>query len=114
MISRPPSTVKRAFGGRYGQTGDTPCRPPTVAGLPGKSGWLARLRITSNDKCITCGECSRFCQVGIDVMGFAKNQQEFSNQNSSCIHCGICITVCPMDVLEFDGQPTARGQQAQS
>lgn len=66
------------------------------------SKWFGKLRIVSNEKCITCGECSRYCQIGIDVMGFAKNQQEFSNKNSSCIHCGICITVCPMDVLSFD------------
>ncbi len=66
------------------------------------SKWLGRLRIVSDEKCITCGECSRYCQVGIDVMGFAKNRQEFSNRNTACIHCGICITVCPMDVLEFD------------
>ncbi len=68
------------------------------------SKWFGRLRIVSNDKCITCGECSRYCQVGIDVMGFAKNQQAFSNKNSSCIHCGICVTVCPMDVLAFDSK----------
>ena len=60
----------------------------------------------SNDKCITCGECSRYCQIGIDVMGFAKNKQEFSNKNTSCIHCGICVTVCPMDVLSFDSNGT--------
>ena len=41
------------------------------------------------------GECSRYCEVGIDVMSFAKNQQSFSNENTSCIHCGICVTVCP-------------------
>jgi len=80
------------------------------------SKWFGKLRIVSNDKCITCGECSRYCQVGIDVMGFAKNHQEFSNKNSSCIHCGICITVCPMDVLSFDnngtGTVTAARQRA--
>ncbi len=70
------------------------------------SKWFGRLRIVSNDKCITCGECSRYCQVGIDVMGFAKNGQEFSNKNSACIHCGICVTVCPMDVLSFDNHGT--------
>jgi len=64
--------------------------------------WYGRLKITSNDKCITCGLCSRHCQVGVDVMAFAKNQEPFDNRNSSCIHCGICIDVCPMDVLEFD------------
>jgi len=34
-------------------------------------------------------------------MSFAKNQERFSNKNTSCIQCGICITVCPMDVLSF-------------
>lgn len=68
------------------------------------SKWFGKLKISSNDKCITCGECSRYCQVGIDVMSFAKNQQDFSNKNTACIHCGICITVCPMDVLKFGEQ----------
>ncbi len=66
------------------------------------SKWFGTLQISSDDKCITCGECSRYCEVGIDVMAFAKNQQSFGNDNTSCIHCGICVTVCPMDVLSFD------------
>lgn len=66
------------------------------------------LEISSNDKCITCGECSRYCEVGIDVMAHAKNQEPFSNENSSCIQCGICITVCPMDVLSFDNERTRK------
>ena len=68
------------------------------------SRWLGTLQISSNEKCITCGECSRYCEVGIDVMAFAKNQESFHNDNSSCIHCGICITVCPMDVLSFNNE----------
>ncbi len=66
------------------------------------SAWFGRLRIVSNDKCITCTECSKYCQVGVDVMAFAKNQAPFDNTNSSCIHCGICIAVCPVDVLSFE------------
>ncbi len=61
-----------------------------------------KLKITSNDKCIQCTQCSLYCQVGVDVMAFAKNAEEFSNKETSCIHCGICITVCPMDVLKFE------------
>jgi NosR/NirI family transcriptional regulator, nitrous oxide reductase regulator len=61
----------------------------------------SRFQIASNDKCIACGECTRNCQVGIDVMKYALSQQELNNENSSCIGCGICITVCPMDVLSF-------------
>ncbi len=66
------------------------------------SKWYGKLRIVSNEKCISCTQCSKYCQVGVDVMAFAKNQEPFDNTNSSCIHCGICITVCPMDVLSFD------------
>ena len=66
------------------------------------SKWYGRLKIISNDKCITCTECSKYCQVGVDVMAFAKNMQPFDNSNSACIHCGICIDVCPMDVLSFE------------
>ena len=69
------------------------------------SHWFGKLKITSNEKCIQCGECSRYCEVGINVMQFARNQQEFSNKNTSCIQCGICIAVCPMEVLKFGDQP---------
>jgi thioredoxin reductase/polyferredoxin len=64
--------------------------------------WYGRLQIASNDKCISCTQCSKYCQVGVDVMAFAKNQESFDNKNSSCIQCGICIDVCPMNVLSFD------------
>jgi NosR/NirI family transcriptional regulator, nitrous oxide reductase regulator len=62
---------------------------------------LSHFAIYSNEKCIACGECTRYCQVGIDVMRFAMKQEELNNANSSCIGCGICVTVCPMDVLSF-------------
>ncbi len=65
---------------------------------------LSRFAIHSNDKCIACGECSRNCQVGIDVMDFAMKRNELNNFNTSCIGCGICIAVCPMDVLSFTRQ----------
>lgn len=63
--------------------------------------WYGKLKIVSNDKCISCAQCSKYCQVGVDVMAFAKNQEAFDNKNSACIQCGICIDVCPMDVLSF-------------
>ncbi|MBM3802704.1 MAG: FAD-dependent oxidoreductase [Acidimicrobiia bacterium] len=68
--------------------------------LFGRLRW-SRFKIVSNDKCIGCYECSRNCQVGIDVMNFALKQDPISNANSSCIGCGICVTVCPMDTLSF-------------
>jgi polyferredoxin len=68
--------------------------------------WYGKLKIASNEKCISCTQCSKYCQVGVDVMAFAKNQQAFDNKNSSCIQCGICIDVCPMDVLSFSTEPS--------
>jgi Pyruvate/2-oxoacid:ferredoxin oxidoreductase delta subunit len=65
------------------------------------SSWYGKFKIAANDKCISCEECSRYCQVGIDVMNFALKQEELNNKNSSCIGCGVCVTVCPMDVLSF-------------
>jgi len=66
---------------------------------------VSRFQIVANDKCITCTECSRNCQVGIDVMSFALKQQPITSANSSCIGCGICVSVCPMDVLSFAPVP---------
>lgn len=66
------------------------------------SKYFGKLKIVSDSKCISCTMCSTYCQVGVDVMSYAKNQQPFDNSNSACIHCGICIDVCPMDVLSFE------------
>ena len=60
---------------------------------------FGKIAIDANHKCIGCGECTRFCQMGIDVQSFAQKQESFHNGNSACIQCGICIQVCPMEVL---------------
>jgi polyferredoxin len=84
------------------------------------SGWYSKLgiskfEIVANDKCIGCMECSRNCQVGIDVMSFALKQEPLNNAASSCIGCGICVSVCPMDTLSFGtGAATAKLVQIQS
>lgn len=62
---------------------------------------ISRFHIVANDKCIGCTECTRNCQVGIDVMSYAIKQETLDNATSSCIGCGICVSVCPMDVLSF-------------
>ena len=70
---------------------------------------ISRFHIVPNDKCIGCTECTRNCQVGIDVMSFAIKQEVLDNSNSSCIGCGICVSVCPMDVLSFRAVQPAKG-----
>lgn len=56
------------------------------------------------ERCIACGMCDRYCEVGVPVKSFALKGEFFSMDNSSCIGCGVCITVCPTDVLRFANQ----------
>ena len=87
-----------------------------LAKLMEKLSWLyakigiSRFAIKSNDKCIGCNECSRNCQVGIDVMQYALKEEVLDNRTSSCIGCGICVTVCPMDTLSFGAEKAASSQ----
>jgi len=77
--------------------------------LATRLGW-SRFHIVANDKCIACNECSRNCQVGIDVMQYALKQETLDNATSSCIGCGVCVTVCPMDTLSFDSGASLKGR----
>ena len=58
-----PIALYPFFGGKFW------CRYwcPLAKWMQWTSKWFGTLRISSNDKCITCGECSRYCEVGIDV-----------------------------------------------
>jgi len=110
LVAVIPITLYPFFGGKIW------CRYwcPLAAWNQVLASWYGRLQIKADEKCINCTLCSRHCQVGVDVMAFAKNQEPFDNSNSACIHCGICIDVCPMDVLSFDvrsaGLPVIPGQ----
>jgi thioredoxin reductase/ferredoxin len=74
-----------------------------------------KLAIVPNEECISCGECTRYCQMGIDVRSFAQRQLALSNYTTSCIFCGICVTVCPVDVLHVERLPGGtRGKRPDS
>lgn len=75
---------------------------PLRAYMEALAKWFSKITIRANHKCIGCGECTRYCQMGIDVQRFAQTQELMHNGNSACIQCGICIQVCPMDVLSID------------
>ncbi len=61
----------------------------------------SRFRITTNGgQCISCGNCSTYCEMGIDVRWYAQRGQDIVR--SSCVGCGICSAVCPRGVLRLE------------
>ena len=62
---------------------------------------LSKFRITTNGgQCISCGNCSTYCEMGIDVKAYAQEQQPIIR--ASCVGCGICSAVCPRGVLKLE------------
>ena len=61
----------------------------------------SRFRITTNSgQCISCGNCSTYCEMGIDVRSYAQKGQDIVR--SSCVGCGVCSAVCPRGVLKLE------------
>lgn len=64
----------------------------------------SRFRITTNGgQCISCGNCSTYCEQGIDVRAYAQKGQNIVR--ASCVGCGVCATVCPRGVLKLENGP---------
>lgn len=62
---------------------------------------FSRFRITTNGgQCISCGNCSTYCEMGIDVRWYAQRGQDVIR--ASCVGCGICSAVCPRGVLRLE------------
>ena len=61
----------------------------------------SKFRITTNGgQCISCGNCSTYCEQGIDVRAYAQKGQNIVR--ASCVGCGICSAVCPRGVLKLE------------
>ncbi|MEL6141951.1 MAG: 4Fe-4S dicluster domain-containing protein, partial [Bacteroidota bacterium] len=61
----------------------------------------SRFRITTNGgQCISCGNCSTYCEMGIDVRHYAQRGQDVVR--ASCVGCGVCAAVCPRGVLRLE------------
>ena len=61
----------------------------------------SKFRITTNGgQCISCGNCSTYCEMGIDVRWYAQRGENIVR--SSCVGCGVCSAVCPRGVLKLE------------
>jgi len=64
----------------------------------------SRFRISTNgSQCISCGNCSTYCEQGIDVRAYAQKGENIVR--ASCVGCGICSAVCPRGVLKLENGP---------
>jgi ferredoxin len=76
------------------------CPMAALIGLVQKFG---RYRITVKENmCISCGLCSKYCEMGIDVRAYAQRNQSFVR--ASCVGCGLCAEVCPRGVLRLENK----------
>ena len=63
--------------------------------------FFSRFRITTNGgQCMSCGNCSTYCEMGIDVRAYA--QRSANIVRASCVGCGVCAAVCPRGVLRLE------------
>ena len=74
---------------------------PMAAILGFQQRMFSKFRITTNGgQCISCGNCSTYCEMGIDVRAYAQKGENIVR--SSCVGCGICAAVCPRGVLKLE------------
>lgn len=74
---------------------------PLAAILGAVQKFKSRFVITTNGgQCISCGNCSTYCEMGIDVRWYAQRGQNIIR--SSCVGCGVCAAVCPRGVLRLE------------
>ena len=77
---------------------------PLAAYLGFVQRFKSRFRITTNGgQCISCGNCTTYCEQGIDVRAYAQKGENIVR--SSCVGCGICSAVCPRGVLKLENGP---------
>jgi polyferredoxin len=84
------------FWCRYG------CPMAAILGVQQKL--FSKFRITTNNsQCISCGNCTVYCEMGIDVRSYAQKGENINR--ASCVGCGICADVCPRGVLKLENLP---------
>jgi ferredoxin-type protein NapH len=86
------------------------CPMAALLGITQKAGRF-RIRV-KRDMCISCGNCTTYCEMGIDVRSYAQSNESFTR--AACVGCGMCAHVCPRGVLRLENAwPDARDKQRQ-
>ncbi len=73
----------------------------------GLFGWISkhgRYRIeTDVAACMSCGQCTEYCEMGIDVRSFAQRGEPV--RTTTCVGCGVCEAICPRNALHLTAKP---------
>lgn len=77
------------------------CPMAAMLGLFQKLGRF-RIKVKPN-MCISCGNCTTYCEMGIDVRSYAQSNQSFTR--AACVGCGMCAHMCPRGVLKLENAP---------
>lgn len=74
---------------------------PLAAYIGSMQRFKSRFRITTNGgQCISCGHCSAYCEMGIDVRWYARRGQNVVRAGR--VGWGLCASVCPRVVLKLE------------
>jgi succinate dehydrogenase/fumarate reductase-like Fe-S protein len=65
------------------------------------------------NRCIMCGECSRICPVGLDVMGYVGmikrgDLRGAAQASFTCVQCQACVARCPAQISQPNAALAAR------
>ncbi|NJK89508.1 MAG: 4Fe-4S binding protein [Myxococcales bacterium] len=65
-----------------------------MAALLGITQKFGRFQIrVKPDMCISCGNCTTYCEMGIDVRSYAQSNESFTR--AACVGCGMCCAHVP-------------------
>jgi ferredoxin-type protein NapH len=84
------------------------CPMAALAGITQKAGRF-RIRVKP-DMCISCGNCTTYCEMGIDVRSYAQSNESFTR--AACVGCGMCAHVCPRGVLRLENAAPVAADKA--
>ncbi len=68
------------------------CPVSLVMKVPSSIG-LLKVEPVKDAECLECGRCNKYCPMGIDVMGYMKENRPVTS--TECILCSDCYVVCP-------------------
>ncbi|MEO5340114.1 MAG: 2Fe-2S iron-sulfur cluster-binding protein [Magnetococcus sp. MYC-9] len=65
------------------------------------------------NNCVMCGECTRLCPVGIDVMGYVGmikrgDLRGAAHESFTCVQCHACVLRCPSSISQPNAALAAR------